>query len=119
VGKRGCWGKWRTSRRGLMLKKKKRRYTNATRKRGGLAQKEAARGRGQGGGPGRAANATRGGRREDDTDGTTPSSFQAEAGIRDWSVTGVQTCALPICILLQEIENSRPLRKGIPGAQEQ
>src|SRR5262249_56615815 len=22
--------------------------------------------------------------------------FQAEAGIRDWSVTGVQTCALPI-----------------------
>ena len=26
--------------------------------------------------------------------------FQAEDGIRDWSVTGVQTCALPICILL-------------------
>ena len=24
--------------------------------------------------------------------------FQAEDGIRDWSVTGVQTCALPICI---------------------
>src|ERR1019366_4734276 len=23
--------------------------------------------------------------------------FQAEGGIRDWSVTGVQTCALPIC----------------------
>src|SRR5438093_5255370 len=23
--------------------------------------------------------------------------FPAEAGIRDWSVTGVQTCALPIC----------------------
>src|SRR5262249_58181070 len=23
----------------------------------------------------------------------------AEDGIRDWSVTGVQTCALPICIL--------------------
>ena len=23
--------------------------------------------------------------------------FQAEDGIRDWSVTGVQTCALPIC----------------------
>ena len=22
--------------------------------------------------------------------------FQAEDGIRDWSVTGVQTCALPI-----------------------
>src|SRR5262249_59968126 len=25
--------------------------------------------------------------------------FQAEDGIRDWSVTGVQTCALPICLL--------------------
>ena len=25
--------------------------------------------------------------------------FQAEDGIRDWSVTGVQTCALPICCL--------------------
>src|ERR1019366_10465160 len=24
--------------------------------------------------------------------------FQAEAGIRDWSVTGVQTCALPIYV---------------------
>ena len=24
--------------------------------------------------------------------------FQAEDGIRDWSVTGVQTCALPISI---------------------
>src|SRR5438046_8935630 len=24
--------------------------------------------------------------------------FQAEDGIRDWSVTGVQTCALPICL---------------------
>src|SRR5262249_59018665 len=24
--------------------------------------------------------------------------FQAEDGIRDWSVTGVQTCALPICV---------------------
>src|SRR5262249_56520113 len=23
--------------------------------------------------------------------------FQAEGGIGDWSVTGVQTCALPIC----------------------
>src|SRR5215213_8644108 len=29
--------------------------------------------------------------------GTQPSLFfQAEDGIRDWSVTGVQTCALPI-----------------------
>src|SRR2546423_11814267 len=28
--------------------------------------------------------------------------FQAEDGIRDKLVTGVQTCALPICILLVE-----------------
>src|SRR5258706_8159148 len=28
--------------------------------------------------------------------------FQAEDGIRDWSVTGVQTCALPICTLALE-----------------
>src|SRR5262249_57717839 len=27
--------------------------------------------------------------------------FQAEDGIRDWSVTGVQTCALPISYLTQ------------------
>ena len=27
--------------------------------------------------------------------------FQAEDGIRDWSVTGVQTCALPILYLLK------------------
>src|SRR5262249_59109885 len=26
--------------------------------------------------------------------------FQAEDGIRDWSVTGVQTCALPISVFL-------------------
>src|ERR1019366_1077700 len=26
--------------------------------------------------------------------------FQAEDGIRDWSVTGVQTCALPIFLIL-------------------
>src|SRR5437016_11798845 len=31
--------------------------------------------------------------------------FQAEDGIRDWSVTGVQTCALPILVraLLEEV----------------
>src|SRR5262249_59478027 len=28
--------------------------------------------------------------------------FQAEDGIRDWSVTGVQTCALPICMAEHE-----------------
>ena len=27
--------------------------------------------------------------------------FQAEDGIRDWSVTGVQTCALPISLSLK------------------
>src|SRR5258706_6011049 len=27
--------------------------------------------------------------------------FQAEDGIRDWSVTGVQTCALPILVRRQ------------------
>src|SRR5256885_5616177 len=26
--------------------------------------------------------------------------FQAEDGIRDYKVTGVQTCALPICVIL-------------------
>src|SRR5438046_6197202 len=29
--------------------------------------------------------------------------FQAEDGIRDWSVTGVQTCALPISRELEEL----------------
>src|SRR5262249_56504037 len=33
--------------------------------------------------------------------------FQAEDGIRDWSVTGVQTCALPICLALQPAECAR------------
>ena len=28
--------------------------------------------------------------------------FQAEDGIRDWSVTGVQTCALPISVHASE-----------------
>src|SRR5215213_6826263 len=38
--------------------------------------------------------------------------FQAEDGIRDWSVTGVQTCALPICLSL--IENGAVLdRAGV------
>src|SRR5262249_58986413 len=30
--------------------------------------------------------------------------FQAEDGIRDWSVTGVQTCALPIYALIAQID---------------
>ena len=34
--------------------------------------------------------------------------FQAEDGIRDWSVTGVQTCALPILVVSYEqlLENT-------------
>src|SRR5438093_13405761 len=35
--------------------------------------------------------------------------FQAEDGIRDWSVTGVQTCALPISSLP---ETKLPARSG-------
>ena len=30
--------------------------------------------------------------------------FQAEDGIRDWSVTGVQTCALPITDVLGHLD---------------
>src|SRR5262249_59778515 len=33
--------------------------------------------------------------------------FQAEDGIRDWSVTGVQTCALPICHRLGSRQSTR------------
>src|SRR5262249_59127256 len=53
--------------------------------------------------------------------------FQAEDGIRDWSVTGVQTCALPICatvtidvdrLALVEAEAlARSLLGGVPGAE--
>ena len=40
--------------------------------------------------------------------------FQAEDGIRDWSVTGVQTCALPISSLNREpLEPSAPKKKTI------
>src|ERR1019366_9792975 len=42
--------------------------------------------------------------------------FQAEDGIRDWSVTGVQTCALPIS--LQPLL-SAGLRPGSPGGGPQ
>src|SRR5437016_11696164 len=38
--------------------------------------------------------------------------FQAEDGIRDWSVTGVQTCALPI--FNPQTANS-PLRRDLNG----
>src|SRR5262249_57686030 len=40
--------------------------------------------------------------------------FQAEDGIRDWSVTGVQTCALPISGL--RVEPERPAG-GAPQAR--
>src|SRR5689334_23840869 len=51
--------------------------------------------------------------------------FQAEDGIRDGTVTGVQTCALPICYLLtgDEFNASEALRIGLvqevvePGQQ--
>src|SRR5262249_56578952 len=36
--------------------------------------------------------------------------FQAEDGIRDWSVTGVQTCALPIYL-----ENCQISLECVPG----
>src|SRR2546430_165218 len=42
--------------------------------------------------------------------------FQAEDGIRDLTVTGVQTCALPI--LLDGIREALPKLKGIPSDLE-
>src|SRR5437879_10567327 len=45
--------------------------------------------------------------------------FQAEDGIRDTSVTGVQTCALPISMIPQENMWVLPTAKGarmLPGA---
>src|SRR5690606_34218447 len=36
--------------------------------------------------------------------------FQAEAGIRDFHVTGVQTCALPICPLPPQRELARAIK---------
>src|SRR5215475_3929216 len=43
--------------------------------------------------------------------------FQAEDGIRDFHVTGVQTCALPICwctLLGKYASRLRPLRVKLP-----
>src|SRR5437016_13874952 len=34
--------------------------------------------------------------------------FQAEDGIRDWSVTGVQTCALPIYFAALNFKDPKP-----------
>src|SRR2546429_5227990 len=44
--------------------------------------------------------------------------FQAEDGIRDVAVTGVQTCALPICALVQPARGHRPhgaVHRADPG----
>src|SRR5256885_12278673 len=38
--------------------------------------------------------------------------FQAEDGIRDYKVTGVQTCALPILDALIQAENSERLNRA-------
>src|SRR5438046_10145974 len=42
--------------------------------------------------------------------------FQAEDGIRDWSVTGVQTCALPISVRLDQ--HLAPLHLLAPHVEE-
>src|SRR5690606_39874961 len=51
--------------------------------------------------------------------------FQAEDGIRDFHVTGVQTCALPICVVgqnaavghfFQGVHRLRPQRPGRVGS---
>src|SRR5256885_11765079 len=44
--------------------------------------------------------------------------FQAEDGIRDYKVTGVQTCALPILIVIRvgELSGGGPLPFGVAGA---
>src|SRR5437016_8296410 len=48
--------------------------------------------------------------------------FQAEDGIRDWSATGVQTCALPICTTFGQGVNlaldGSPLSSGISGSAD-
>src|SRR5262249_59611968 len=40
--------------------------------------------------------------------------FQAEDGIRDWSVTGVQTCALPISEHRAEATSARSAGRAFP-----
>src|SRR5690606_27464454 len=41
--------------------------------------------------------------------------FQAEEGIRDFHVTGVQTCALPICIVWRRIRKMQRIRRFLPA----
>src|SRR5688572_32846712 len=43
--------------------------------------------------------------------------FQAEDGIRDLTVTGVQTCALPICDRVVLMARARDLQSGIKLAE--
>src|SRR5256885_11543113 len=43
--------------------------------------------------------------------------FQAEDGIRDYKVTGVQTCALPISCLLAGCERSATTAAPLPANQ--
>src|SRR3989475_1451720 len=43
--------------------------------------------------------------------------FQAEDGIRDLTVTGVQTCALPICKLDEAVWHTAPAATGLRQAQ--
>src|SRR5256885_4239238 len=46
--------------------------------------------------------------------------FQAEDGIRDYKVTGVQTCALPICPHEAVTQaGRRPVAAAVPGAARQ
>src|SRR3712207_7429701 len=41
--------------------------------------------------------------------------FQAEDGIRDIGVTGVQTCALPICFSALDFKTDAKLRNSLKG----
>src|SRR5262249_57217990 len=43
--------------------------------------------------------------------------FQAEDGIRDWSVTGVQTCALPIYVSVDALDSERPVIRFVHAGQ--
>src|SRR5262249_56138354 len=45
--------------------------------------------------------------------------FQAEDGIRDWSVTGVQTCALPIFSVSFIVANLRNLQDKTDADQSE
>src|SRR2546422_6593986 len=45
--------------------------------------------------------------------------FQAEDGIRDVAVTGVQTCALPICCIAKSSRNAPPPKLIAAAAPQQ